>query len=53
MKRNAPENGKTVDVPKMYFAGEEEKCSKEEEEENGACEIGIIHYMLVYPRQGV
>jgi hypothetical protein len=37
----------------MYFAAEEEEGAEEEEEEDGSCEVGVVHYVLVYASEGV
>jgi hypothetical protein len=47
------EEGEPVDVPEVEFAGEEEEGAEEEEEEDGAGEVGVVHYVLVYAREGV
>ena len=43
----------TIDISKMDLSGKEEECTKEKEEEDGPREVGIVHYVLVYPRQWV
>ena len=37
----------------MDFAAEEQEGAEEEEEEDGACEVGVVHYVLRHWRQGV
>lgn len=43
----------TVDVPEMEFSGEEQESAEEGEEEDWAGEVGVVHYVLVYARDGV
>ena len=37
----------------MNLSAEEEKGAEEEEEEDGACEVGVVHYVLRYRVQRV
>jgi hypothetical protein len=32
----------------MYLSAEEEEETEEEKEKDRACEIGVVHYVLVY-----
>jgi hypothetical protein len=49
----AAAEGEAVDIAEVEFAAEEEGGAEEEEEEDGAREVGIVHYVLVYAREGV
>lgn len=46
MEGEGADEGEAVDVAEMDFSGEEEEGAKEEEEEDWACEVGIVHYVL-------
>lgn len=37
----------------MDFSTEEQEGAEEEEEEDGACEVGVVHYVLVDAGEGV
>ena len=53
MQREGSDEGEPVDVAEVDFAAEEEEGAEEEEEEDGACEVGVVHYVLGYRVQGV
>ena len=53
MEGGNAEEGQAVDIAEMNLSGEEEEGSEEEEEDNWACEVGVVHYVLVYPCEGV
>ena len=40
------DEGEAVYVAEMDFAGEKEEGAEEEEEEDGAREVGVVHYVL-------
>lgn len=48
MQGGYAEQCQAVDVSEMDSPGEEEEGAEEEEEEDGACEVGVVHYVLVY-----
>ena len=37
----------------MHFSTEEEEGAEEEKKEDWACEVGVVHYVLVDMREGV
>lgn len=53
MQGGYAEEREAVDVSEVDFAREEEEGAEEEEEEDGACEVGVVHYVLVYSCQRV
>lgn len=53
MERSYAEECQPVDVAEVNFAAEEKEGAEEEKEEDRACEVGIVHNMLVYSREGV
>ena len=46
MEGQGANEGETVDVPEMHFSGKEEKGAEKEEKEDGAREVGVVHYVL-------
>lgn len=40
------DESEAVNVAEVDFAAEEEEGAEEEKEEDGACEIGVVHYVL-------
>lgn len=53
MEGEGADEGETVDVAEVDFAGEEEEGAEEEEEEDRAGEVGVVHDVLGYGVQGV
>lgn len=47
MEGDGTEEGEAVDVAEMDTAREEEEGAEEEEKEDGAGEVGVVHYVLV------
>ena len=45
--------GEAVDVAEVDFSAEEKEGAEEEEEEDGAGEVGVVHDVLVDSREGV
>ena len=46
MQGEGTDEGEAVDVAEVDFAGEEEEGGEEEAEEDGAGEVGVVHYVL-------
>lgn len=46
MKGEGADEGEAVDVAKVHFSGEEEEGAEEQEEEDRAGEVGVVHYVL-------
>lgn len=46
MEGEGSDEGEAVYVAEMDFAGEKEEGAEEEEEEDGAREVGVVHYVL-------
>lgn len=53
MQGEGADESEAVDVAEVDFAAEEEEGAEEEEEEDGACEVGVVHYVLGYWGEGV
>ena len=47
------DESEAVDVAEVDFSRKEEEGAEEEEEEDGACEVGVVHYVLGYGGEGV
>jgi len=47
------DEGEAIDVAEVDFSAEEEEGGEEEAEEDGAGEVGVVHYVLGYWVQGV
>jgi len=47
------DEGEAVDVAEMDFSAEEEEGGEEEAEEEGAGEVGVVHYVLGDWAEGV
>lgn len=48
MEHDGAEEREAVDISEMHFSREEEEGAEEDEEENGACEVRVVHNVLVY-----
>lgn len=46
MQGKGADEGETVYVAEMHFAGKEQEGAEEEEEEDGARQVGVVHYVL-------
>lgn len=46
MQGQGADEGETVYVAEVHFSGEEQEGAEEEEEEDGAREVGVVHYVL-------
>lgn len=46
MEGEGADEGEAVYITKMDFSGKEKKGAEEEEEEDGAGEVGVVHYVL-------
>lgn len=53
MQGEGADEGEAVDVAEVDFAAEEEEGGEEEAEEEGAGEVGVVHYVLGYGAEGV
>ena len=53
MEGEGADEGEAVYVAEMDFSAEEEEGAEEEEEEDGAGEVGVVHYVLGYGVEGV
>lgn len=53
MEREGADECEAVDVAEVDFAAEEQEGAEEEEEEDGAGEVGVVHYVLVDAGEGV
>lgn len=46
MEGEGADEGEAVYIAEMNFPGKEEEGAEEEEEEYGAREVGVVHYVL-------
>ena len=53
MQGEGADEGEAVDVAEMDFSGKQEEGAEEEEEEDWAREVGVVHYVLGDGVQGV
>ncbi len=53
MEGEGADEGEGVDVAEVDFSAEEEEGGEEEAEEEGAGEVGVVHYVLGDGAEGV
>ena len=53
VQREGADEREAVDVSEMDFSRKEQEGAEEEEEEDGAREVGVVHYVLVDAGEGV
>ena len=53
MKGEGAHEGEAVDVAEVHFSGKEEEGAEEQEEEDGAGEVGVVHDVLGDGVQGI
>ena len=53
VQRDGTDEGEAVDVAEMDFSAEEEEGAEEEEEKDRACEVGVVHDVLVDAGEGI
>jgi hypothetical protein len=53
VQRNSAHKRKPVYVPDIHFSAKEQKETEEQEKKDRAEEVGVVHYVLIDPGEGV